>query len=61
MIDQFDVRRQVKGKKIEEIVFTPNEAGKFRFSCPINGIEGVLVVKELGAPRVARDETFTKN
>lgn len=49
MMDVFQVRRQVRSQKIEEITFTPNVPGKFRFYCPVNGTEGVLVVKELSS------------
>ena len=47
MMDSFAVRRQVHTQKIEEINFTPHTAGKFRFYCPVNGMEGSMVVREL--------------
>jgi hypothetical protein len=47
LIDAFQVRRQVKSNKVEEITFTPGSAGTFRIHCPINGIEGHLVVREI--------------
>jgi hypothetical protein len=46
MMDSFQVRKQVHSQKIEEITFTPNQPGKYRFYCPVNGSEGNLVVKE---------------
>lgn len=49
MMDSFQVRRQVKSNRIEEISFTPGTAGKYRFYCPVNGMEGNLVVRELGS------------
>ncbi len=49
MLDGFQVRKQVRSQKIEEITFTPNEPGKYRFYCPVNGMEGTLVVKELAS------------
>jgi plastocyanin len=49
MMDSFQVRRQVKAQQIEELTFTPNQPGKFRFYCPVNGMEGFLVVKELAS------------
>jgi len=52
MMDSFQVRKQVKSQKIEEIQFTPDAPGKYRFYCPINGMEGTLVVKELSTPKV---------
>lgn len=47
MMDSFQVRKQVRSNKIEEITFTPGIPGKFRFYCPVNGMEGTMVVKEL--------------
>jgi len=49
MMDSFQVRKQVRGGKIEEINFTPNQPGQYRFYCPVNGMEGTLVVKELAS------------
>ncbi|MCM2323862.1 MAG: cupredoxin domain-containing protein, partial [Oligoflexia bacterium] len=50
MMDSFQVRRQVRSQKIEEITFTPSVPGKYRFYCPVNGMEGTLIVKELATP-----------
>jgi plastocyanin len=47
MMDSFQIRKQIRSQKIEEITFTPNSPGKYRFYCPVNGMEGSLVVKEL--------------
>jgi len=47
MMDTFQVRKQVDSKKVSEITFTPDQPGQFRFYCPINGMEGTLVVKEM--------------
>jgi plastocyanin len=49
MMDSFQVRKQIRTKQIEEISFTPTAAGKYRFYCPVNGMEGSLVVKELSS------------
>jgi hypothetical protein len=46
LMDSFQVRKQVRSQKIEEITFTPNVPGKYRFYCPVNGMEGTLIVKE---------------
>jgi hypothetical protein len=46
MMDSFQIRKQVRSQKIEEITFTPNVPGKYRFYCPVNGMEGTLIVKE---------------
>lgn len=47
MMDSFQVRKQVRTEKIEEITFTPKSPGTYRFYCPIKNMEGTLVVKEL--------------
>jgi len=49
MMDSFQVRKQVRSQKIEEITFTPNQPGKYRFYCPVNGMEGTLIVKEFSS------------
>ncbi|MFN7684570.1 MAG: cupredoxin domain-containing protein [Oligoflexia bacterium] len=46
LMDSFQVRKQVRSQRIEEVSFTPTQPGKFRFYCPINGAEGFLVVRE---------------
>lgn len=46
LMDSFSVRKQIKSQKIEEVSFTPNQPGRFRFYCPINGAEGFVVVRE---------------
>jgi hypothetical protein len=46
LMDSFQVRKQLKSQKIEEVSFTPTQPGKFRFYCPINGAEGFVVVRE---------------
>jgi hypothetical protein len=45
-LDGFQARKQVKSQAVEELDFTPSRSGQFRFYCPINGIEGTLLVKE---------------
>ena len=47
MMDAFQIRKQVRSQKIEEINFTPTQSGQFRFYCPVNGMEGSLLVKDL--------------
>jgi len=46
MMDSFQVRKQVRANRIEEITFTPSSAGKYRFYCPVKGMEGSMIVKE---------------
>ncbi len=47
MLDDFQVRKQIRSQKIEEISFVPTHPGQYRFYCPINGMEGTLFVKDL--------------
>ena len=47
ILDAFGVRRQIRSQKVEEVTFTPDQAGKFSFSCPMNGAKGTIIVKEL--------------
>lgn len=47
MVDAFHVARQIRAEKIEEVTFTPATPGKHRFYCPVNGMEGTLIVKDL--------------
>ena len=49
MMDTFNVRRQLKAQQIQEITFTPNAPGRYRFYCPVNGMEGIVVVRELAS------------
>jgi plastocyanin domain-containing protein len=52
---------------VEEIVFTPEHAGKYTFHCPMNGAKGTLVVRELDlgerkpASVSSQDEEVGKN
>jgi len=52
MMDAFNVRRQIRLSEIQEINFTPTFPGKYRFYCPVNGMEGTMVVKELASRSV---------
>lgn len=47
VIDAFQVRRQIRSQRIEEISFIPNSTGRFRFNCPVNGMEGEILVKDV--------------
>jgi plastocyanin len=60
MMDSFQVRKQVRSQKIEEITFTPGNPGKYRFYCPVNGMEGTLVVKELTGTAAAYNPPISR-
>jgi hypothetical protein len=47
MMDAFNVRKQLRMNKVEEITFVPNQAGTYRFYCPVNNSDGTMVVKEI--------------
>lgn len=48
MMDSFQVRKQVKSNSIQEVTFTPNQPGRYRFYCPVNAeLQGTLIVREL--------------
>jgi plastocyanin len=49
MQDQFQIRKQIKSNEIQEITFTPKSPGTYRFYCPINGMEGTIVVREVAS------------
>lgn len=46
MIDDFQIKKEIHSQKVEEIQFTPKKEGFIRFYCPINGVEGKILVKE---------------
>lgn len=50
MMDSFNIRKQLKANKVEEITFIPNQAGAYRFYCPVNNSDGMMVVKEINNP-----------
>lgn len=52
MMDSFQVRKQIRSQRIEEITFTPSTPGSYRFYCPVNGMEGMMVVRELASVAV---------
>ena len=47
MMDEFGVRRQVRSQKVEEVMFTPEHAGRYAFNCPMNGAKGQFVVRQM--------------
>jgi hypothetical protein len=46
MLDSWSVRKGIAPGKVEEIDFTPDRPGTFRFYCPVKAIEGSLVVRQ---------------
>lgn len=54
VMDSFEIRHQIRSHQIEEITFTPHTPGKYRFYCPVNGMEGNVVVK-VGASNLSSE------
>lgn len=57
MVDEWGIRKGVKPGKIEEISFTPDQPGNFRFYCPVKSIEGKITVRELPVVEFTRATT----
>lgn len=51
MLDKFKVHKQVNNGHIEEINLMPKIPGRYRFYCPINGMEGTMVVRDMVSKR----------
>lgn len=49
MIDEFNVRKSVSLDEIEEITFMPKASGQYRLHCPVNNLEGTMVVREIAS------------
>ncbi|MDI6802731.1 MAG: cupredoxin domain-containing protein [Bacteroidota bacterium] len=45
-IKDFDVKKLLTPFEVTTLEFTPTSSGSFTFACPMNMIEGTLVVKE---------------
>lgn len=58
MMDSFQIRKQIRSQRIEEVDFIPNSSGQFRFYCPVNGMEGTLLVKDISS--MMRSENSTQ-
>ena len=56
ILDAFGVRRQIRNQKVEEVIFTPDQAGRFSYSCPMNGAKGTIIVRELEVARLPAAE-----
>ena len=42
----FDIEQELEPYKLTSVEFTPATSGSFTFACPMNMIEGTLIVKE---------------
>lgn len=50
MLDKMGVKKGVQPSKVEEVLFTPEVPGDYRFYCPVKSIDGILTVRE--TPRI---------
>lgn len=46
IVDVWGLRKGIAPGKVEEVVFIPEQAGEFRFYCPVKSIEGRIAVRE---------------
>ncbi|MBI3543956.1 MAG: cupredoxin domain-containing protein, partial [Deltaproteobacteria bacterium] len=46
MLDTWSVKKGVLPGKVEEVSFTPDTPGDYRFYCPVKSIEGKITVRE---------------
>jgi hypothetical protein len=46
MLDTWNLKKGINPGKVEEVTFTPDQAGDYRFYCPVKSIEGKLTVRE---------------
>ncbi|GEM_PF-1088611 len=46
VMEDFHIYKQVTHEKVEEVFFVPRVSGRFRFYCPMDGIEGAFYVRD---------------
>lgn len=46
MMDDFSVRKGVSSQSVEQINFLPTKPGQYRFYCPVQEIEGQVIVRD---------------
>ncbi len=46
VLDEFSVKKGVQAQKVEEVRLLPTAVGQFKFYCPVQQIEGTLVVRD---------------
>ncbi|MGE4234424.1 MAG: cupredoxin domain-containing protein [Bacteriovoracia bacterium] len=45
ILDRWGIKKGIEPQKVENVTFVPDQAGKFRFYCPVGSLEGSLLVK----------------
>lgn len=46
VMDDFQLRKGVAPQQVEEVRFLPTKAGQYKFYCPVQEIQGSLVVRD---------------
>lgn len=46
MMDDFSVRKGVSNQTVEQVSFLPTKPGQYRFYCPVQEIEGQVIVRD---------------
>jgi plastocyanin domain-containing protein len=46
VMDDFSLRKGVAPQQVEELRFLPTKAGQYKFYCPVQEIQGSLVVRD---------------
>lgn len=46
MMDEFSIRKGVSNQAVEQVNFMPTKPGQYRFYCPVQEIEGQIIVRD---------------
>lgn len=46
MMDDFSMRKGVSNQSVEQLSFLPTKPGQYRFYCPVQEIEGQVIVRD---------------
>lgn len=46
VMDDFSLRKGMAPQKVEEVRFLPTKAGQYKFYCPVQEIQGTVVVRD---------------
>jgi len=46
VMDDFSLRKGVANQQVEEVRFLPTKAGQYKFYCPVQEIQGSIVVRD---------------
>ncbi|MGZ3695119.1 MAG: cupredoxin domain-containing protein [Bdellovibrionota bacterium] len=46
MMDDFSLRKGISNQSVEQLSFLPTKPGQYRFYCPVQEIEGQIIVRD---------------